>query len=292
MSIRAIKPKYLFITCDGPKPDHEELVIQTKKVIEENIDWDCEVFKNYSSVNLGSYINNSRSLTWVFENVNNAIILEDDCIPCESFFYFCQELLYLYEQDERIALISGNNFTGLSDINQSYIFSRYGFIWGWATWRRFWNNIDFSMRYWKKFRSENGLRTRFDKIIPRKHWLKKFDDMYMSYLKYGDRYGQHWDRKLNMYMHLNSQYSIIPKYNLVKNVGYGSFATNCKSKSAFHDYETKDIEFPLVHPNYIYPNINFDDIHEKLRFSGTISNYVKRCSKNFLIQIINNLKFK
>ncbi len=273
--LKNIKPKYLFITCDGPKEGHEYLVNETKKLIENKIEWDCEIYKNYSESNKGSYLNNSHGLSWVFDHVEDAIILEDDCIPCESFFYYCQNLLKKYKYDERIALVSGNNFTGLHDYKYSYTFSRYGFIWGWATWSRVWKQIDFSMQEWGKFKKENGLRSRFDKYFPRKHWLEKIDLMYNNYIKYNDIYGQHWDRKLNMHMHMNNQLAVIPNENLVQNIGYGEYAANCKTKSKFHEFEIKDIELPLKHPRYVYPNVLIDDEHEKLRFSGGMKSLAK-----------------
>lgn len=110
--IRNIKPSKLFITADGPRKNVEgdnEKCREVRSIVDE-IDWECEVFTNFSESNKGSYKSTLEGITWVFEHVALAIILEDDCIPHQSFFRFCHELLYFYENDERIALISGNNF--------------------------------------------------------------------------------------------------------------------------------------------------------------------------------------
>ena len=97
--IRIIKPQILFITADGPRDSSPDDIKNCKKVraIFNEIDWDCELQKNFSEINKGAFRSTSEGITWVFTHVDRAIILEDDCIPGNSFFTYCQELLNYYD---------------------------------------------------------------------------------------------------------------------------------------------------------------------------------------------------
>ena len=109
--IKKAKPEKLLIIADGPrnnKPGEKERCAETRAIV-ENIDWECEVLRNYSDKNMGCKNRVASGLNWVFENVEEAIILEDDCLPDQSFFRYCQELLEKYRDDKRIMLIAGDN---------------------------------------------------------------------------------------------------------------------------------------------------------------------------------------
>ncbi|MEN2383889.1 MAG: hypothetical protein KA716_33360 [Gloeotrichia echinulata DEX184] len=132
-AIRQTKPHKLLVVADGPRfPEEEEKCLKTREVI-KSVDWDCEVLTNFSEINLGCKYRVYSGLDWVFSQVEEAIILEDDCLPTPSFFYFCQTLLQRYRDDERVMHISGNNFQfGQSRTPYSYYFSKYNHIWGWG----------------------------------------------------------------------------------------------------------------------------------------------------------------
>jgi hypothetical protein len=138
-AIRQAQPSKLLVVADGPRstrPGEAEKCAATRAIIDQ-VDWECEVLTNYSDVNLGCRHRVSSGLDWVFEQVEEAIILEDDCLPHPTFFRFCEELLEWYRHDHRIVAISGDNFqNGHQSGEFSYYFSRYVHIWGWATWRR------------------------------------------------------------------------------------------------------------------------------------------------------------
>lgn len=149
--IRGASPLQLFISADGPrenKPGEFEKCQITRDIVRQ-VDWDCEVYTNFRDKNLGCKIAVSSAIDWFFENVEEGIILEDDCLPSFSFFRFCEELLEKYRDDERIMQIGGTNL--LSEwqrSDDSYYFSKYGAIWGWATWRRAWQYYDVNMKLW------------------------------------------------------------------------------------------------------------------------------------------------
>ncbi|MFM7711944.1 MAG: glycosyltransferase family 2 protein, partial [Microcystis sp.] len=133
-AIRQAKPPKLLVVADGPRADRADDIEKCKaaRAIIEGVDWDCEVLTNYSDVNLGCKNRVSSGLNWVFDTVEEAIILEDDCVPDPTFFRFCEELLEYYRHDQRIMVISGNNFQfGKKRTGYSYYFSVYTHCWGW-----------------------------------------------------------------------------------------------------------------------------------------------------------------
>ncbi len=145
------KPPMLLVIADGPRaqvPEDAEKCAASRAIIEQ-ADWDCRIVKNYSDINMGCRNRVSSGLNWVFDTVEKAIILEDDCLPSPSFFRFCQELLTYYQDDVRVMTINGTNWQlGWKIGDGSYYFSRFNLIWGWATWRRAWTLI--SLYLWEQ----------------------------------------------------------------------------------------------------------------------------------------------
>lgn len=270
--IKNIKPSQLFITADGPRENiagDNEKCREVRSIVDD-IDWECKVFTNFAESNKGSYKSTSEGITWVFEHVDRAIILEDDCIPHPSFFRFCHELLDYYENDERIALISGNNFqlTG-NKTEHSYYFSRYTHIWGFATWKRTWNQVDLKMQCWPEFKDMKGLQAIFRKNHEVKHWEMLFQGMYEG------KIGPHWDYLLSLSSYMNHTLAILPNVNLVSNIGYGVDASNCKSKSRFQELNIEEIKFPLKHPKFICRYVDADNFTELNIFSRSKFTYLK-----------------
>ena len=140
--IKKARPAKLFIIADGPRTEAEREKCKEARAVVDDVDWKCEVYKKYEE-ELGVKYAPPTGISWVFEHVNQAIILEDDCVPDQSFFLYCQELLERYKDDERVMSISGNNFQqkNIIDCPESYYFSVLPHIWGWATWRRAWRHL-------------------------------------------------------------------------------------------------------------------------------------------------------
>ncbi len=271
--IRQVKPLQLFVIADAPRanrPGEAEKCMAAKSIINQ-VDWNCEVLTNYSEVNLGCRERVYSGLNWVFSLVESAIILEDDCVPHPTFFRFCQELLERYKNNDRIMAISGDNFQfGNNRTEYSYYFSRYPHCWGWATWRRAWENYDNQMQLWSELRNSNWLENILQNTQAVKYWSKIFQDNYQGFNSWA-------------YAWLFSGWSlgkltIIPQINLVSNIGFSPTATHTKDvHSKFVNMSRSEMIFPLDHPLSISRNISADDLTEKTMFSGSVQTKNVNC---------------
>jgi hypothetical protein len=195
----------------------------------------------------------SSGLDWVFENVDRAIILEDDCVPHPSFFRFSQELLERYAEDERVMMVAGTNMLrGLPEVAHSYIFSRNASVWGWATWRRAWRHNDVEMKAWPAFRDAGRLRDVFcDERLAEK-WRRPLDAVYEGKV-------DTWDTQWEFACWVQSGLTIVPRYNLVENIGFGRDATHTKATShRLAAMSTRAMDFPLLHPDTVLADMAFD----------------------------------
>ena len=271
--IQKIRPLKLFITADGPRKNiinDKNKCAEARSMVKE-INWECEVFTNFSDDNNGVYKSMTEGISWMFKHVDRAIILEDDCIPHFSFFRYCQDLLNYYEDDKRIALISGDNFQPTKKTTQySYYFSRYLHIWGWATWKRSWDKTDFNMEYWPKYKKMKGLDSVFYRKHEREYWYKYYQDVYEGKVE------KNWDFMFALSSFMNNTMAILPNANLISNVGFGVDSTHLKYKNKFQLIQLSEIKFPLDHPPFICRNVAADDFTEKQMFTGGIKARIKR----------------
>ncbi len=245
--IRRARPPKLLVVADGPRADRPDEADKCKAVrtIIDTVDWPCEVIKNYSDVNLGCKRRVSSGLDWVFNTVEEAIILEDDCLPHPTFFSFCEELLEKYRDDKRIGMISGDNFQfGRARTKYSYYFSKFTHIWGWAAWRRAWANYDVTMKVWPEIKNGNWLS---DLLVDKKHakyWTAIFDKIYSNQINT-------WDYQWTFANWINNSLCILPNINLVSNIGFGMVSTHTSNVSKFSQMEADAMQFPLKHPPYM-----------------------------------------
>lgn len=252
--IRKYRPKQLFIIADGPrinKEKEEQLCEETKSVI--NVDWDCEVIQIYSKENLGCKKRISSGIDEVFKMVGEAIILEDDCLPHEDFFTYCEELLDYYKDNEQIIAISGNTFQPSSfEIEESYYFSLFPHCWGWATWKRAWDKMDIEMVNWPKYKESEE----FDQICYDAFFKDYWTDIFnRTYSKQVDSWAYPW--LFSSWYHNNL--AILPKHNLVSNIGFRSDATHTIQSDALLDnLPTYPLPSPLNHPKFIIRNFEAD----------------------------------
>ncbi len=153
--IRQVQPTKLLVVADGPRsnrPGAEQKCMATRSIIQK-VDWNCEVHTNFSDVNLGCRDRISSGLNWVFEMVEEAITLKDDCLPHISFFRFCQALLNYYRNDTRVMHICGNYFGSSNQyLGESYFFSLFCPILGWVAWRRAWKYFDVAIPIWSELK--------------------------------------------------------------------------------------------------------------------------------------------
>jgi len=246
--IRRIKPKRLFVISDGPRNEPEmNRVEQSRKIIEQ-VDWKCDVSRKYSDDNLGCRVSVSSGLDWVFSQVERAIILEDDCVPTASFFTFCEVLLEKYKDDQKVMMISGDNFFE-KESQFSYDFCRHSLIWGWATWRRAWKQYDVASAS-----KVDEFDTKFNRLAHlvsgrrleaiRKTLEGKIDT---------------WDYLWQYALLLSDGLCVYPSVNLIKNIGFGRSATHTKYRTFHSSLSQKPITFPLLHPARIEPNQSYDE---------------------------------
>ncbi len=259
--IAKVKPQKLLVIADGPRKSYPSDIkkCQEARAIINKVDWDCEVLTNYSDVNLGVKERVSSGLDWVFTQAEKAIILEDDTLPQPTFFRFSEELLERYRNDERIALISGTNLQIIRrNSPYSYYFSRYPQIWGWATWKRFWKNYDVGIKQWSELRDKGWLEELLgnQRHIYR-YWKKVFDAIYQGKINA-------WDYQVVFSTWFQNSLAIIPRVNLVSNIGCGIEATAMKRRwHKFSNLKRFEMKFPLSHPSEILPDEVIDKFVEK-----------------------------
>jgi hypothetical protein len=234
------KPSRLYVIADGPQDPGEESPCQQTRQIVENVNWDCDMRRNYSETNLGVRNRVISGLDWVFGIEESAIILEDDCLPHPHFFRFCEELLGYYKDDQRVMHISGDNFLrGRRVSPESYYFSKYAHIWGWATWRRAWSLF----HAWDDDSASPDLDLKiFETRSERKFWQKLLDELRSR------KMGYTWDYQWALTCMAGRGLCVMPKYNLVSNIGFGEDATHTRERLWYANLPVTPMEFPLVHP--------------------------------------------
>lgn len=246
--IRKVKPKQLFISADGArlhKAGEAEQVEAARKIFEA-VNWDCEVKTLYREQNLGCRMAMSGGIDWFFEHVEKGIILEEDCVPDLSFFPFVKEMLNKYEDHNEIMSISGLNLidSQFEEQEDAYLFTKFVFYWGWATWKRAWNKMDVHMQRFPEFVENNYIDRLLQDKSAQKYLLQKFHE---THTKQNDSWAYAWFYNCVLHHGL----SIVPKYNLIQNVGFGEEATHTNFAEKSFQTSSKALTFPLVHPKKI-----------------------------------------
>lgn len=270
--IRRARPSKLLVIADGPRLNRSgesEKVAATRAIV-ERVDWECEVLKNYSDVNLGCKRRVSSGLDWVFQTVEEAIILEDDCLPHPTFFRFCEELLEKYRDDERIMHISGDNFQfSRKRSESSYYFSRYAHVWGWASWQRAWRYYDVQMRQWACAEDQEAFLRDFSNPAEKRFWKAKWNGACMGKI-------DTWDFQWIFACTAQKSLSIIPNVNLVSNIGFGAASTNTSRVSMLANISTVAMEFPLVSPILFTKDVDADEYVGTLFFRPSLIRFMVR----------------
>jgi hypothetical protein len=233
---------------DGPRlnhPDDQRLCAEVREIV-TSIRWPCQAQGLFAEKNMGCALRVHSGLDEVFSMEEQAIILEDDCIPDPSFFPYCDELLTRYADDKRIMAISGDNFHyGFVKQAYSYYFSRYFHGWGWATWRRAWQLQRWGMSHWPELRREGWLQANLTNSAEVSHWTRVFDIVHAGSIDI-------WDYEFVYTMWQQNGLTILPSHNLVSNIGFGEDATHTTVVNhPYADMETAPMEFPLSHPPHM-----------------------------------------
>jgi hypothetical protein len=251
--IKLIKPKYLFIAADGPRlkiEDEYEKCLEARSIIHQ-IDWDCEVKTLFQESNLGCGLAISSAINWFFINVEEGIILEDDCLPHIDFFNFCRKLLNNYRANSQIMQINGFNPFG-SYISSNKCFTTiYPRIWGWATWKNRWQNYSYKMNNWPSYISNKTQylsRYGFIERHIRHHIWKKTKNSLVV-----DNFASTWDYQWNFTIMMNNGLCIQPESNLIKNIGFSSGT----------HYSSNENRYSSVQYGHLIQPILFDETLQK-----------------------------
>jgi hypothetical protein len=253
-SIKKYQPERLYIASDGArssKPDEKAVVEQTRQLVLKGIDWNCEVKTFFRKKNVGCGRGVSEAITWLFENEEMGIILEDDCLPHYDFFLYCEEVLNKYRTDSRVMSIAGLNNFGSDVTSNKIVFSKYFRVWGWATWKRAWVHF--------KLKDQNLTKKELRKIYF--EHLGCFGTISMlKAWKHAHLTNKVWDFFWSAACLANSGLTIIPQANLIKNIGIAhENSTNTKKNiSTYSNFNFGNIQFPLNYPKFIHYDIDYD----------------------------------
>lgn len=252
--IRKIKPRYLYVAADAPRPhipEDKEKCRRTRAII-QTVDWDCEVKTLFRAQNLGCGKGPAAAISWFFDQVEEGIILEDDVLPSIDFFHYCRELLVKYRNNSEIGIISGNNYSGKSYGLYSYYFSCYPHTWGWATWKRSWQGFDLFLDNYTLNDLKQALRWCNFQWNDRQMQLDRF-----KIVKKGGTDG--WDWQFMFHLWRNHQLTVIPNVRLIENIGFGPDATHFKIKGTEKQPQESAIDhitiLPLNHPPIVQRNL-------------------------------------
>lgn len=298
-AIKSARPSKLLIVSDGPRESHpsDKSLNDECKLIVANIDWECEVYHQYSEVNRGMYVTAYDAFKWAFSIVDRLIFIEDDVVANFSFFKFCEEMLNKYENDLRVHTICGMNHLGTYEPpTADYFFSKAGSIWGFALWKRTYDTFEYDLKfnddpYYKKMLVNSfhkAYRRHYDKSIGIKR------DLYLKNNEMGD-----FELINGASFFLQNGLMIIPKQNLISCHGISENAGHNvnhplkmpKSLRRIFNMKTYDLKFPIVHPKYIIADANYEKAVFKImgnsnfiRFTRRVEGILRRIFYGFILR--------
>lgn len=288
------RPPRLLVVADGPRDTHPEDSLKTAEVrnlIERGVDWDCEVVTNYSDKNLGCARRVASGLDWAFSKEERLIVLEDDCLPDFSFFRFCDELLERYKDDKRVAQICGcpKAFSQVRR-NTSYVFTRFGPIWGWASWRRAWEFYDLEMKDWPQVKSSGRLRAYCQSDAEYRKRVAIYDAHCPTSSAYNPK-SNTWDYQWSYARLANGMVNIMPTVNLIKNIGFDGSGTH--TTGGTFTLKQFSLDFPLVHPSKVAIEPDFEKMYSKIYSrNGLGVRRLCRRVQRYFYSLLNKLSVK
>jgi len=282
--VRKVRPYKMYIAGDGPRPEKQgedlRCEIARKRVLEA-IDWDCEIQTLFRDDNVGSGFGPYNAINWLFQHEEMGIILEDDCVPSTSFFFFCDFFLNKFRDDTRIWMVSGTNLLEKwKEQSVDYFYSIRGGTWGWATWRRAWEHYDFTMKAWADPYVQDLIRN----MVDANSWKAIFQEYQLTYDGFDEKQSV-WDYQWNFIRLINSGLSVMPAQNLISNIGFGVDATHTFENSPWDNMPRYEYQFPLRENSIIMPDMEFEErVHEMihLKIWKKVSRKLKKISSSVL----------
>lgn len=288
LKVKEARPAKLFLACDGARVGNTtdiEHIEECKKIVSD-IDWDCEVYTNYSAENQGCGNGPSNAISWAFTYVDKLLILEDDCVANESLFPFMKEMLDKYENDTRVGFISGFNHMKNWDCGSySYCFAKTAATLGWGTWRRVWEKYDYHV---EKINNAYCCDLLSGEFPSRGVANRRLYDWKRATYETKEKKVNYWDIQFGFLKYTQSYLCVVPKNNLIYNIGVGAGSTHTeknkvetwkKGKVLFMPTET--IEFPLVHPDFIICDRRYDDEVYKIIFPNKLRKLFRKIKRIF-----------
>lgn len=279
--IKKNKFRKIYVVCDGWRNQIEKnKVLKVRQIIDKNF-LNTNLKKIYFNHNVGMRNIAPVALKQIFQTEKKIIVLEDDTLPHPSFFKFIDQLLIKYKSNNSISMISGLNFNTkiTKNLKEDYFFSKYTFLWGWGTWKNRWEVYDNTLKKWEKYRDSKRFKIEFPNIGEYRFWKKE-----LNFLKHNPTKGA-WDFPLSFANYYYQRLAVVPKKNLIKNIGYSDDPTGLNPK------KTKNLKFfsmpeKLIHPKKIVRNIEYDNYCSLNHYYlGTIINRIK----NKIVKIIRKL---
>lgn len=265
-SIRNAKPRKLYLACDGPRNTTEaEVVADIRRSIIAAIDWDCDVHTLFQKENLGCGPGVYTAIDWLFQNEEMGIVLEDDCIASPSFFPYAKEILERFKEDTRIGMVAGYTPVDVKNYPYSYLYSRFKSCWGWATWRRAWENMNFDMTWRNTPYAESVMANSGYQGRDMEKWrfeLKCIDRKHVSA----------WDWQWYFSLAAQNQLCVYPEVNLITNIGNDANATH--TSLAHVEKPAGELSMPLTPPPCVVPYLPFE--HSFYKSDHTLRAYLTR----------------
>lgn len=270
--LEKIRPQKLFVISDGARNEvpEEKGKVQKVRSLFEKVSWDCEIYRNYADHNMGCDVRVPSGLDWVFAHVEQAVILEDDCIPDEQFFHYAKEMLKKYGDDPKVMMVAGSNMFPEYIINESVCFTARVYCWGWATWRRAWEHYCDDESEWKRIQ-ENGTFAKTYSCRSR-YYVKKELNYYFKRGKCP------WDYLWWISCMGAGGLCAVPKVNLITNEGFGEDATHTQEKGDYSG-KTFELEFPLIYPSKVERDRSFDKYDSGLNPDWKVVRAIKKIYK-------------
>jgi hypothetical protein len=250
------KPPRLYVFADGPASAADVGPCERSRAVVQQVNWDCDVQYNFADMNLGLKHQFSTGISQAFAEAGELIVLEDDTLPHPSFFTFCDDMLERYRDDPRVMMVSGSNYLERwKDDRQSYHFSIYGSIWGWASWARAWDLYDAAMTAWGDDAARSGVRELIGDEVTWRFQADRFDNLY------NDATDRHcWDPPWVLSRLVHGGLTTVPAVNLVTNLGN----TGDRGLPAQHPLACltrHELGLPYIEPSEVAADSDYDRRH-------------------------------